>query len=58
MKFAVCVLTALWREQDVAGRNPVCRKSCLMESHQHWGSLGRSVLSSCLEPWPCVPARA
>lgn len=58
MKFAVCVLTALWREWDVAGRNPVCRKSCLMECHQCWGSLGRSVLSSCLELQPSVSARA
>lgn len=58
MKFAVCVLTSLWREWDMAGRNPVCRKSCLIECHQCWGSLGRSVWSSCLEPWPCVPAGA
>lgn len=41
----------------MASRNPMCRKSCLLDCHQCWGSLGMSVLSSCLELWPCVPAR-
>lgn len=36
------------------GKQESCvQEKCLIECHQCWGSLGRSVLSSCLEPWPC-----